>query len=171
MTVTDPLKDALNLANRFQHGELFRKYVVERMWLVVPAAFLMLATSLTLAFGIVMFVGGTRPLMVLLSLLIAPLVLVGSLFVQGYVFLSWLEGRALAKSLGRRAKKAHGHVAALVQKHLDADLGTAPPVPRLVAGIFLALPLLLLLMAAPMLAIAVIVLHALAPVAFARLDR
>ena len=171
MTLTDPLKDALNLANRFQQGELFRKYVVERMWLVVPAAFLMLATSLALAFGIVMFVGGTRPLMVLLSLLLAPLVLVGSLFVQGYVFLSWLEGRALAKSLGRRARKARGRVAAWIQKHLDADLGTLPPVPWLLAAIFLGLPLLSLLMAAPMLAIAVIVLQVLAPVAFARLDR
>jgi hypothetical protein len=171
MTLTDPLKDAMNLANRFQQGELFRKYVVERVWLVVPAALLMLATSLALAFGIVMFVGGTRPLMVLLSLLLAPLVLVGSLFVQGYVFLSWLEGRALAKSLGRRAKKARGRVAALVQKHFDADLGTAPPVPWLLAGILVGLPLFFLLMAAPMLAIAVIVLHALAPVGFARLDR
>ena len=171
MTLTDPLKDALNLANRFQHGELFRKYAVERMWLVVPAAFLMLATSLALAFGIVMFVGGTRPLMVLLSLLLAPLVLVGSLFVQGYVFLWWLESRALAKSLGRRAKKARGRAAAWIQKHLDADLGTLPPVPWLLAAIFLVLPLLSLLIAAPALAIAVIVLHALAPVAFARLDR
>jgi len=171
MTLTDPLKDAMHLANRFQQSELFQKYVAERMWLVVPAAILILATSLTLAFGIVMFVGGTRPLMVLLSLLLVPPVLVGSLFVQGYVFLSWLEGRALAKSLGRRAKKARGRVAALVQKHLDADLGTAPSIPWLLAGISVVLPLLFLLMAAPMLAIAVIVLHALAPIAFARLDQ
>jgi hypothetical protein len=171
MTLTDPFKDALNLANRYQQGEPFRKYVDERMWLVVPAAFLMLATSLAFALGVVMFVGGTRPLMVLLSLLIAPLVLAGSLFVQGYVFLSWLEGRALAKSLGRRARKARGRVAALVQKHLDADLGTPPPVPWLLGGIFLVLPLLMLLVAAPTLAFGVIVLHALAPVAFARLDR
>jgi hypothetical protein len=171
MTLTDPLKDAMNLANRYQKGELFQKYVVERMWLVVPAAFLMLATSLALAFGIIVFVGGTRPLMVLLSLLLAPLVLVGSLFVQGYVYLSWLEGRALAKSLGRRAKKAHGPVAALVQKHLDADLGMPPPVPWLLAGIAVGLPLLFLLMAAPSLAIAVIVLNVLAPIAFARLDQ
>ena len=171
MTLTDPLKDAMNLANRFQKGELFQKYVVERMWLVVPAALLMLATSLALAFAIVMFVGGTRPLMVLLSLLLAPLVLVASLFVQGYVFLSWLEGRALAKSLGRRAKKGHGRVAALVQKHFDADLGSAPPVPWLLAGIVVLLPLFFLLMAAPVLAIAVIVLHAVAPVAFARMDQ
>ena len=149
MTLTDPLKDAMNLANRFQKGELFQKYVVERMWLVVPAALLMLVTSLALAFGVVMFVGGTRPLMVLLSLLVAPLVLIGSLFEQGYVFLSWLEGRALAKSLGRRARKPRGRAAAWIEKQLDADLGAAPPVPWLLAGIVLVLPLLFLLMASP----------------------
>lgn len=170
MTMTDPLKDALNLAHRFQQGELFRQYVVQRMWLVIPAAALMLATSLALAFGIVMYVGGTRPLTVLFSLLLAPFVLIGSLFVQAYLFLSWLEGRGLAKSLGRRTK-ARGRAAAWIYKHLDADLGTMPPVPWLLAGIFIALPLAILVLAWPKLAIAVIVLQVLAPIAFARLDR
>ena len=170
MTMTDPLKDALNLAHRFQQGELFRQYVVQRMWLVVPAAALMLATSLALAFGIVMYVGGTRPLTVLFSLLLAPFVLIGSLFVQAYMFLSWLEGRGLAKSLGRRTK-ASGRAAAWIRKHLDADLGTLPPVPWLLAGIFIALPLAILVLAWPKLALAVILLQVLAPIAFARLDR
>lgn len=171
MTLTEPLKDAMNLAQRFQQGELFRKYVVERMWLVVPAAALMLATSLALAFGIVVYVGGTRPLTVLLSLLIAPLVLVGSLFVQAYLFLSWLEGRALARSLGRRARKARGRAAAWIEGRLDVDLGSLPPVPWLLAAIFLGLPLAILVLAAPKLAFAVIVLQLLAPLAYARLDR
>lgn len=171
MTLTEPLKDAMNLAQRFQQGELFRKYVVERMWLVVPAAALMLATSLALAFGIVVYVGGTRPMTVLLALLIAPFVLAGSLFVQAYLFLSWLEGRALARSLGRRARKARGRAVAWIEGHLDADLGSLPPVPWLLAGIFLGLPLAILVLAAPKLAFAVIVLQLLAPLAYARLDR
>jgi hypothetical protein len=171
MTLTDPLKDAVDLANRYQQSELFRRYIGERMWLVVPAALVMLATSLALAFAIVMFVGGTRPLTVLLSLLIAPLVLIGSLLVQGYVFLSWLEGRAIAKSLGRRARKARGRAVAWIEKHADADLGTLPPVPWLLAAVLVGLPLLLLLMTAPALALAVIAVQALAPIAFARLDR
>jgi hypothetical protein len=170
-TLTDPLKDALNLAQRFQQGALFRQYVVERIWLVVPVALVMLVTSLALAFGIVMYVGGTRPLTVLLSLLIAPFVLVGSLFVQAYLFLSWLEGRALAKSLGRRTRKARARGVAWVERHLDADLGSLPPVPWLLAGIFVALPLAILMLASPKLAFAVIVLQVLAPLAFARLDR
>ena len=171
MTITEPLKDALNLAQRYQQGELFRRYVTQRMWLVAPAALLIIATSLALAFGIVMFVGGTRPLTVLLALLLAPFVLAGSLFVQGYMFLSWLEGRSLALSLGHRVSKKRGKLTARIEKELNVNLGEMPPVPWALAAIFLLLPLVALVLAAPKLAFAVIVLHILAPIGFARLDR
>ena len=171
MTFTGPMQDALNLVQRYQQGELFRRYVTQRMWLVAPAALLIVATSLVLAFGIVVFVGGTRPMTVLLSLLLAPFVLIGSLFVQGYMFLSWLEGRSLAKSLGHSVGKSRGKLTAWIEKHIEADLGAMPPVPWLLAAIFLLAPLVALVMAAPKLAIAVIVLQILAPIAFARLDR
>ena len=171
MTFTGPMQDALNLVQRYQQGELFRRYVTQRMWLVAPAALLIVATSLVLAFGIVVFVGGTRPMTVLLSLLLAPFVLIGSLFVQGYVFLSWLEGRSLAKSLGHSVGKGRGKLKAWIEKHIEADLGAMPPVPWLLAAIFLLAPLVALAMAAPKLAIAVILLQILAPIAFARLDR
>jgi hypothetical protein len=171
MTITGPMKDALDLAHRFQESELFQRYVVQRMWLVAPAALLMLATSLLLAFGTVMYVGGTRSLTVLLSLLLAPFVLVGSLLVQGYVFLAWLEGRAIARSLGHRAKKQRGRLVAWIARRLDADLGDAPPVPWLFAAILVALPFIALTLSAPTLAIAVMVLQILGPILFARLDR
>lgn len=171
MNLADPVKDAVNLAQRYQQGELFRRYVGQRMWLVAPAALLIVATSLALALGIVMFVGGTRPLTVLLSLLLAPFVLIGSLFVQGYVFLSWLEGRSLALSLGHRVGKRRGRLVARLEKKLDVNLGEMPPVPWALAAIFLLLPLVALAMAAPKLAIAVVALQIVGPIAFARLDR
>jgi hypothetical protein len=171
MTLTDPVKEAVNLVQRFQQGELFRQYVMQRAWLVIPVALLILVTSLLLAFGIVAYVGGTRPLTVLFSLLLAPLVLVGSLLVQGYLFLSWLEGRALARSLGHRVGKAPGKAAQWIKRKLGADLGSAPPVPWLPAAILLALPLVALFLASPLIAIAVVAAHVVAPVAYARLDR
>jgi hypothetical protein len=171
MTITRPLKDALDLAHRFQESELFQRYVAQRMRLVVPAAVLMLATSLLLAFGTVAYVGGTRSFTVLLSLLLAPFVLVGSLLVQGYMFLAWLEGRAIAHSLGHRTKKQRGKIAAWIESRLHAALGDAPPVPWLLAGIFVALPFVALALSAPKLAIAVAAAQIVAPIAFARLDR
>ena len=171
MTINDPLKHVLNLAHRFQQGELFRGYLMERIWLIAPFALLMLGTSLAFAFGIVAYIGGTRSLMVLLSLLIAPLVLIGSLVVQAYLFLAWVENRALAKSLGRRAKKTRVKLVAWVERKVQADLGSPPAMPWLLTGIFIGLPLLILLLAAPAIAFAIIVLQLLAPIGFARLDR
>ena len=172
MTITDPMKDVISLAHRFQQGEAFQLYVMQRIWLLAPIALLMLATSLAFAFGIVAYIGGTRSLMVLFSLLLAPFVLIGSLLVQGYLFLAWLENRALAKSLGRRAKKTRIKLVAWIERKVQADLGNPPsPVPWLLVGIFIALPLLILVLAAPTIAFTVVVLQVLAPIAFARLDR
>ena len=171
MTLTEPIQDAVNLANRFQQSELFRRYVTQRMWLVVPACVVLALTSVALAFGIVLYVGGTRPLMVLLSLLLAPFVLIGSLAVQAYMFMSWLEGRALAQSLGHKVGKSRGKVAALIYKHLQADLGSAPPIPWLFVGVLVALPFIALFLSAPKLALAVVLAQVIAPIAYARFDR
>ena len=171
MTITDSMKDVLGLAHRFQEGELFRRYLKERMVLIAPFALLMLGTSLAFAFGIVAYIGGTRSLLVLLSLLIAPFVLIGSLLVQVYLFLGWLENRALAQSLGRRARSKRIKPIAWLESKVQADLGSPPAMPWLLVGIFIALPLLVLLLAAPKVAVALIVLQLLAPIGFARLDR
>lgn len=171
MTITDPMKDVLGLAHRFQQGELFRRYLKQRTTLIAPFALLMLGTSLAFAFGIVAYIGGTRSLLVLFSLLIAPFVLIGSLLVQVYLFLGWLENRALAQSLGRRARKKRLKPIAWLESKVQADLASPPAMPWLLIGIFIALPLLILLLAAPSIAFTLVALHALAPLGFARLDR
>jgi hypothetical protein len=51
------------------------------------------------------------------------------------------------------------------------DLGAFPPVPWTLAALFLFAPLTMLLMVAPMPALALIALSLLAPVIFARFDR
>jgi len=78
------LNDALNLVERFQKGEGFRAYVLGRLSLVVPIGLLMILTSLACTAATVLYLGGTRPLLVLLAILLVPFVLVGSLFVQAY---------------------------------------------------------------------------------------
>ena len=80
-------------------------------------------------------------------------------------------GTVVGGFLSHRVGKKRGKLMARIEKELDVNLGEMPPVPWLLAAIFLLLPLAALVMAAPKLAIAVIVLQILAPVAFARLDR
>ena len=153
MTLTDPLKDALSLVNRFQESELFRRYVESRIWLVAPAALVVLFNSLACALGTVLFVGGTRSALVLLALVLAPFVLAGSALVQGYLLLAWLEGRALSRSLGHPARLR------------------IPASAWLLAAGFLGLPLGMLLATAPGIALGVIALLVAVPAAFAWLDR
>ena len=166
-----PLDDALNLVRRYQKGEAFRDYVIGRLRLVIPAGLLILVTGIACAMTSIMLLVGTRPLLALSGLLLAPVILIGSLFVQVYVFFSWLEERALAKSLGHRSGPAPGRLAAWLKRKLGADLGKFPPVPWLLATLFLFAPLALLAHLAPAIAVLLIVLQILAPILYARLDR
>jgi hypothetical protein len=103
--------------------------------------------------------------------LLAPVALVGSLFVLLLVFFSWLEERALAKSLGHRTGRAPGGLARWIRKKLHADLGKAPRVPWLLAALFVGLPLLLLLGEAPAVALPLLVLLVATPLVYARFER
>jgi hypothetical protein len=147
----EPFNAAFALAQRVQDAPGLRGYVQQRLGLIVPIGLLMLFTSLACAAASVMYLGGTTGILVLLAMLLAPFVLVGSLFVQFYTFFAWLEGRALAKALHRKPGM--------------------PPVPWLLAAIFLAVPLAMLVLVMTKLGVALIVLLAAAPLAFARLDR
>jgi hypothetical protein len=163
------VNEALNLVRRYQEGRGFRSYVKERMNLLVPIGLLMLLISIGCAAATVLYLGGTRPLLVLFAILLVPFVLIGSFFVQAYVFASWLEGRALAMALHRKPK-ASGPLAARLLK-AGIDMGAMPAVPWLLAALFVALPIAMLLAVMPGLALLLIVLLAAAPVVFARLDR
>jgi hypothetical protein len=164
------VQDALNLVHRLQEVEGFKAYVLKRIGLVVPIAILIIVTTLACAAATVLFIGGTRSLLVLLAILLVPFVLAGSLFVQAYVFLSWLESRALAQALHRKAA-ARGRFAAWMMKNLRVDMGSLPPVPWVLAAIFLFIPFAMLLAVAPQVGLTLLLLHVVAPVAFARFDR
>src|SRR5882672_8352083 len=129
--------DAVNLIRRFQLGEGFRRYVRRRLVLIAPCLLVALAFSIATTAGTIVSVGGTHSLLVLLALVLAPFLLAGSLFVQLFVFFSWLELRSLA----------HGH---------KSD---PPPVPWVLAGIFILLPWLLLSSASPQAALLVLALE------------
>lgn len=155
----DPLNEAISLYRRYQQAPGLRTYIQERKRFLVPIGALMVLISLGCSAASVLYLGGTRPFLVLLSMLLAPFVLFGSLFVQIYVFGSWLEGRALDRALHRRRPVK------------EFDLGRMPSVPWIFAGLFLFAPLAMLVSVMPAFGIFLILLLAAAPVAFARLDR
>jgi hypothetical protein len=167
----ETLIEGRNLAGRLQGSDVFRHYVTRRMQLVAPAVLLFLATSVACTAASIVFVAGARSsFLVLLALLCAPIVLIGSLFVELYVFFSWLEGRALARAYHRPAM-ARGPIRAWLARKLKADLGAIPRIPWGFAAVFLFVPLGLLATVSAKFAVAVIVLEILLPIAYARLDR
>ena len=165
----DPLNQGMSLVRRYQEGRGFRDYVLARTTLIVPIGALMAVTSLACAAATVMYLGGLRPFLVLLSLLFAPLVLAGSGFVQAYIFAFWLENRAIAKAL-HRAPRPAGPITMRLHK-AGIDLGTRPPVPWVLAIVFLVLPFSMLSAISPAVASALLLLHIAAPFIYARFDR
>ena len=165
------LSDAQNLALRYKEVEGFQLYVLERRRLVIPALVLFALTSIACAAGVVVFLAETYPLLVLPALLLAPVILVASMFVQVYVFFYWLENRALAQALGHRPKAKQGVLATWLRQKWGIDMGTAPPVPWILAALVLIAPLVMLAYFALSAALVLIAVAVLMPVLFARLDR
>ena len=151
-------KDALKLAARFREAEGFRRYVQRRAAFVVPAVALFVLVSVACAAALVILLAERHSMLALPGMLLAPLVLAGSFFVMVFVFFSWLEGRALSQALGRRPKK-------------PLDFGKLPDVPWVLAGFFLALPILNLAVVAPVAALVLILLAVLIILTIARFDR
>jgi hypothetical protein len=168
--VAEALKQAQGLLQRFQQGEGFQQYVKARISLIAPPLLLMLLTSVAFAASTVVFLAGTRFWLGFPALLLSPFILIGSFGVQLYIFFSWLEGRALARALGRRTAK-QGRAAAWLSKKLRADMGAAPPVPWLLAAVFLLAPLVVLALVSAKAAAGLAVLHLAAPIFYARFDR
>ena len=165
-----PLEDAMSLARRYHEVDAFQDYIGQRARLVIPALVLIGVTGVACGLAPIAALVDTSAGSALAGLLLAPVMLIGSLFVLALVFFSWLEERSLARALGRRRTR-EPRAMRWMRKKLGADLGRPPRVPWLLAAVFVAVPFAMLLSLAPVIAAILLALLAAAPVAFARLDR
>lgn len=165
-----PLEEAVALAGRYREVDAFRDYLARRAHLVIPALLLIAVTAIACGMAPVMALVGVRAVSALAGLLLAPVMLIGSLFVLGLVFFSWLEERSLVRTLGRRAAR-EPKAMRWIRKKLGADLGRPPHVPWLLAAVFVALPFAMLLNLVPVIAAILLALLVATPLAYARLDR
>ena len=152
-------RDAVKLFSRFRQAQGFRQYLQRRAAFVIPmlALFVLVSVACTAATDI--FLADRHALLALPGMVLAPFVLVGSFFVEAFVFFSWLEGRALTQALGRRSKR-------------DLDFGQMPQnVPWVLAALFLVLPLLILASVSFTAALVLILLAVGIIVAIAKFDR
>ena len=164
------LKDAQELVRRFREVDGIRLYVQERQGPVLAAALVIVFISIACAVGVVVFLADRHSLLALLGILLLPVALAGSFFVMAFVFLSWIEGRALARELGHYHRPQHAVPAASFSGKVGLYMGPVPPVPWLLAVMFLFVPLALLAVAWLSAALTVILLGILMPVVYAKFD-
>ena len=166
----DIFTESQNLLQRFQQGGSFRVYLRERMILVIPALIIFLLYSLATTAGTVITLGGTRSFLVLLGLLSAPVILIGTLYFQILVFLLWLENRAIAHATHHIPPTAQRDVAS-VPATIGAVIKPFPLVVQAIGAAFLLVPLAFLWHLSLGTALLMIVLVLAVPAVYAALDR
>jgi hypothetical protein len=137
----DPIDDALNILRRLQSNEMFQRYLRERSLYALPLAAGVVLAGLALTGGAMAFIMRANSLLALTAtIVVTPIVLVGSVLVQAYVLLSWLEGRSLAKLQEHRRACERGPVSRWLARRFRIDLGPLPKVPWIPALAFFVLP-------------------------------
>ena len=137
----DPINDARAMLQRLRSNEMFRRYLRERWLHALPLVAAVVLGGLALSGGtLAFFVRANSLLALTAAILLAPVVLIGSVLVQAYVLLSWLEGRSLAKLQEHRRARERGPFARWVARRFRIDLGPFPRVPWIPALVLFALP-------------------------------
>ena len=137
----DPINDALAILRRLQSNEMFQRYLRERWLHALPLVAGVALGGLALTGGTMAFFIRANSLLALMAtILFVPVVLVGSVWVQAHVLLSWLEGRSLAKLQEHRHPRERGPFGRWVARRFRIDLGPFPRVPWIPALAFFVLP-------------------------------
>src|SRR5437899_11268779 len=163
------LRDAHDFALRFQNDEVFRDYVVSRIWVVLPVvlAFFLVSTicSIDIMFRTVRLVSDPPLWLRFFALLVGAAVWLCGVVGQLYVFLIWVEERAAQRARyeqGKRVRVPAGFLAYL-------KYSRALP-PWILVVICVVLPLANIARGAPVAALVLAALLALAPVLFKKFD-
>lgn len=165
----DIYSEARNLIERYEKGDAFRLYLRRRLPLVILPLLLFLVFSVACSVGIIELMGTNR-MLAFLAVLVTPFILIGSLFVQVYVFFSWLEVRALARMSARRHRPAKGARGAWLS-NLRSRVGKPPPIPWGPVAVFVIAPFLLLALVSVKAAALLLAFAILTPILFSLLDR
>jgi hypothetical protein len=160
------LRDARDLLLKFQRDEVFRDYVVTRIWTVLPVILMFVLVSTVCSIDTMLRVASGSPVWLKgLALLLGAAVWLCGVLAQIYVFLLWLEGRAAQRNRSEQGiffKVPAGFLAYL-------KYSRALP-PWILILIFVLLPLAIMARTAPLAALILVTLAALAPVLFNKFD-
>ncbi len=163
------LRDAYDFALKFQNDEVFRDYVVSRIWAVLPVVlvFFLVSTicSIDVMFRTVRLVSDPPLWLRFFALLVGAVVWLCGVVGQLYVFLIWLEERAAQRDRSERGKRVRLPAGFLAYLKYSRALP-----PWILVLVFVALPLAIMAHGAPLAALILVALVALAPVLFKKFD-
>jgi hypothetical protein len=164
------LRDTRDLALKFQRDDVFRDYVVARMWVVIPVIFVFILVSTVCAIGIMFnaarWVSPPVPLWFRgVVLFLGAAVWLGGVVAQVYLFLLWLEERA-----AQRNRSARGIEVALPTGFLAYLKYSRALPPWILVAICVVVPLAILAVNAPVAALLLVSIAILAPLLFKKLD-
>ena len=166
-----PIDDARDILRRLQSNEAFQHYLRKRALRALPLVVGIVLTSLACSAGAMMLFFRAGPLLILAAtIVVAPIVLIGSFAVQAYVLLSWLEGRALAKVQEHRHTRHRGPIGQWLVRRYRIDMGPLPQVPWIPALVFFLLPAAMLTQIAAPYAAGLAALQIAAAIFYARRD-
>jgi len=163
------LRDARDFALKFQRDDVFRDYVLSRIWAVLPVVlvFILVSTicSIDIMFRTVRLVSDPPLWLRFFALLLGAAAWLCGVVAQVYVFLIWLEERAAQKDRAERGKRVR--VPAGILAYLKYSRALPPWILIL---IFVVLPLGMMARSAPLAVLILVILVALAPVLFKKFD-
>ena len=163
------LRDARDFALKFQRDDVFRDYVVSRMWAVLPVVlvFILVSTicSIDIMFRTVRLASDPPVWLRFFALLLGAAVWLCGVMAQVYVFLIWLEERAAQRDRSERGKRVEIPAGVLAYLKYSRAL---PPWVLIFACI--VLPVLLMARGAPLVALLVLTVSLLAPFLFKKFD-
>jgi len=163
------LRDARDFALKFQSDEVFRDYVGSRIWAVLPVVliFFLVSTicSIDVMFRTVRLVSDPPVWLRFFALFLGAVVWLCGVVGQLYVFLIWLEERAAQRDRSERGKRVRVPAGFLAYLKYSRALP-----PWILVLVFVALPLAIMAHGAPLAALILVALVALAPVLFKKFD-
>ena len=164
------LRDARDFALKFQHDDVFREYVLSRIWTVLPVLLVFVLVSTVCAIGIMFnaarWISPPVPVWYRgFALLLGAAVWLGGVVAQLYLFLIWLEERAAQKS--RSARGIQVTVPAGVLAYLKYSRALPP---WILVALCVAVPMAILAYYSPLAAFLLVSVAVLAPVIFKKLD-
>ena len=163
------LRDALDFALKFQNDDVFRDYLVSRAWVVLPVVLVFFLVSTVCSIDIMFRTARLSydpPLWLrFFALLLGAAVWLSGVVGQLYVFLIWLEERAAQKDRSERGKRVR--IPAGFLNYLKYSRALPP---WILVVVFVVFPLGIMARGAPLAALILVMLVALAPVLFKKFD-